>query len=390
TDFFSQEFRLISPSYDKYDYLVGLYYADAKTDRQFVRNPGTTILTSNWDATAETESMAVFGQLNWHFTPDTTLTAGLRWNDEKISIDYINNLAATDGVARNHDSDSAAVGNLSVQHNLQEDVMVYARYAKGYKGQAYNVVTGFTQADADDPVDPETSDAYEIGIKSQFWDQRMQLNATVFYTEYQDFQAQNTVITPGGTFVNKLRNVGEVETQGVELEGVALLGENLTLTFGAAYVDSEIKSFEGAPCYEGQTVATGCVNDTQNLDGEPLPNSPEWKYNLMANYHIELDSLPFYGFVNAGYTWQDDVNFDIKQNPLTVQDSYGVAMASIGISEKTTDQYRVTLFVNNLTDENYRAGIADVRDLFGGDLALGQVLPRSAQRYYGVRLRYSF
>lgn len=390
TDFFSQEFRLVSPAYDSYDYLLGLYYADANTDRTFLRNVGLPILPSSWDATAETESIAAFGQLNWHFTPDTTLSAGLRWNEEEISIDYVNRLATSDGRANNSDTDSDVLGNLALQHTLQENVMLYARYAKGYKGQAYNVVTGFTQEDADNPVSPETSDSYELGLKSTVWDQRLQLNGTVFYTEYQDFQAQNTVITEDGTFVNKLRNVGKVQTQGVELEGVALLGENLTLSFGAAYIDTEIKSFDGAPCYPGQTESTGCVGATQDLDGESLPNAPEWKYNLLGDYHLELASMPFYGFINVSYVWQDEVNFDIKRNPLTVQDSYGVASASIGINEKASDLYRVTLFVNNLTDESYSSGIQDVRQLFGNKTALAQILPRSSQRYYGVRVKYSF
>ena len=282
------------------------------------------------------------------------------------------------------------LGNLSLQHNLHEDLMVYARYATGYKGQAFNVVTGFDQEDADNPVSPETSDSYELGLKSTLWDQRLQLNATAFYTEYNDFQAQNTVITEDGTFVNKLRNVGEVETRGVELEGVALLGESLTLTFGAAYVDAEIKSFEGAPCYPGQTEATGCLNGTQNLNGDPLPNAPKWKYNLLGDYRLELGSMPFYGFINVGYVWQDKVNFTLTQNPLTVQDSNGVANASIGINEKASDLYRVSLFVNNLTDESYTVGMQDARELFGNKTALVQILPRSSQRYCGVRVKYSF
>lgn len=390
TDFFSQEFRLSSPMYDKYDYLVGLYYADADTDREFLRNPGVTILTSNWDATASTESIALFGQFNWRFTESTHLTAGLRWNDEEVSIDYSNNLDPVNGRAKNSDSDSEVLGNLSLQYYLGEDTMFYARYAQGYKGQAYNVVTGFTQEDADNPVAPETSDSFELGVKSNLWDQRLQLNATVFYTEYQDFQAQNFFITPDGDFINELRNVGELETSGVELEGIALLGDNLTLSFGATYLDTEIKSFDGAPCYAGQTEDTGCVNSTQDLEGESLPNAPEWKYNVLADYHMDLASMPFYGFFNIGYTWQDEVNFSLTQNPLTVEDSYGTASASIGIVEEASELYRVTLFVNNFTDESYSAGTADLRQFFGGKTALAQNLPRGSQRYYGVRLKFSF
>ncbi len=389
TDFVSQEFRLSSPVYDRYDYLVGLYYADAETDRSFVRNQGLPILPSDWNATATTESVALFGTFNWRFTESLQLTAGLRWNDEEISIDYINNLATDDGKVKGDDSDSEILGNLSLQYFVQDDVMLYARYAQGYKGQAYNVVTGFTQADADAPVAPEKSDAFELGVRSTLWDQRLQLNATLFYTEYEDFQAQNTIITPEGDFLNKLRNVGELETQGLELDGILLLGQNLTVQFGAAFLDTEIMRFDGAPCYSGQTEAAGCVNSTQNLEGAGLPNAPDWKYNLAANYHLELASMPFHGFFNVSYTWQDEVHYGITNNPLAVQDSYGVANASFGINEKDSDLYRITFFVNNIADESYRNVVTDLRQLFGGKTALAQSLPRDSQRYYGIRLKFN-
>lgn len=388
SDFFSQELRLESPLHDSYDYLLGLYYADAETDRNFLRNPGLPILPSDWDATAGTETLALFGQFNWHLSERMDINVGLRWNDEEVSVDYVDNLSGS--LADNSDSDTEVLGNLSLQYHLTDEVMLYARYAQGYKGQAFNVVSGFTQEDADNPVAPETSDSYELGLRSTLWDQRLQLNATLFYTEYEDFQAQNTIVTPDGTFVNKLRNVGEVETQGLELDGIVLLGDNLTVTFGASYTDTEIVSFDGAPCYASQTEATGCVNNTQDLDGEPLPNAPEWKYNLDADYHMELESMPFYGFFNIGYTWQDDINFALTRDPFAEQDSYGTASASIGINERDSDLYRVTLFVNNLTDESYSAYKVDSRQLFGGKDAIVQNLSRGSQRYYGVRVKFNF
>ncbi|GAB5451430.1 MAG: TonB-dependent receptor [Halioglobus sp.] len=390
TDFVSQEFRLASPLREDYDYLLGFFYSDADTDRSFRRNQGLPILPSSWDATAGTENMAVFGTVNWRFAPNLELTAGLRWNSEEVTIDYVNNLATEDGTANNSDSDSELLGNLSLQFTPREDVMLYARYAQGYKGQAYNVVTGFTQEDADNPVAPETSDLYELGFRSTLWDQRLQLNATLFYTEYTDYQAQNTRISPEGEFINKLRNVGELETSGFEVEARALVGENLTLNLSSSYLEAEIKEFDGAPCYPGQTEADGCVDDVQNLEGSTLPNAPEWKYNLGADYHLSLSNLPFYGFIRLSYTWQDEVGFSLSQNPLTRQDSYGTADLQIGINEKASDLYRVTLFVNNIADESFSNAKADIRQLYGSETAIIQNLPRNSQRYYGIRVKLQF
>lgn len=388
TDFFSQEFRLISPSYGNFDYLVGLYYADIETDRPFIRGP---FIASDWEGTAGTESLALFGQGNWRINDATTLTVGLRYNDEEISANFFNNLIDPNNEITGKDSDAEVLGNISLQHFFTEDVMLYARYAQGYKGQAFDLTAAFDAFRADNPVAPETSDAYEIGIKSTLLDNRLRLNVTAFYSEYEDFQAQNTLLLPDGSLRTVLNNVGELETQGVEVEAVALLGDNLTLSFGAAYIDALIKEFNNADCYSTQTEAEGCVNDKQDIADGELPNSPEWKWNVVADYHLELEGMPFYGFLNLAYVWQDEVNFSLLQAPVRQHDSYGIGDFSLGINDKNDDRYRLTLFVHNFTDESYSNTIVDATGpLYGGARALLNAIPRGAQRYYGVRAKFNF
>jgi iron complex outermembrane receptor protein len=390
TDFFSQEFRLSSPSYEHFDYLVGLYYADGEVDREFLRNDAGLPLASNWAGNSNTESLALFGQANWRFSDATTLTVGLRYNDEEISVDFVEKFNDPTNTISGDESDTEVLGDVSVQHFFRDDIMVYARYAQGYKGQAFDLTATFNEDKAMNPVAPETSDAYEIGIKSELLDNRLQLNLTAFYTEYEDFQAQSTTIDPVTTAITTdLNNVGALETQGVELEGIALIGDNLTLTFGAAYVDATIENFEGATCYAGQTEATGCVGEAQDISGGELPNSPEWKWNVVADYRMDFDGLPFSGFANLSYVWQDDINFSLLQNPVTAHDSYGVGDLNLGINDDN-GRYRITLFVNNFTDENYRSGLVDYRGLYGGAIALANSFSRNSQRYYGVRAKFSF
>lgn len=387
TDFFSQEFRLTSPSYEKYDYLVGLYYADADTDRTFQRN---SVLAADWAGTAGTESLAVFGQMNWRFSEALVLTAGLRWNDEEISADFENFLIGPESAIKTNDSDSVWVGNVSLQYFLMDDGMLYARYAEGYKGQAYDLGGGFDEFKADNPAEPETSDSFEVGYKSMLMDGRLQLNVAAFYTEYENYQGQALVLDEDGAARATLNNVGELETQGVELESTALIGNNLTLNFNLAYVDATMKEFVGTDCYAGQTEEEGCIDGRQDASGGDLPNSPDWKWNLRADYIVEMASMPFDGFLNFSYMWQDEVQFRLDQNPLSVYDSYGVADFSLGINERDSDRYRVTLFVNNITDENYSSNITDWRQLFGGKMSLTNVFTRNSQRYYGIRVKYNF
>jgi iron complex outermembrane receptor protein len=132
------------------------------------------------------------------------------------------------------------------------------------------------------------------------------------------------------------------------------------------------------------------VGGSQDIDDGDLPNAPEWKWNIVADYHLELESMPFYGFANFSYVWQDEVNFDLFQNPLRSHDSYGVGDLNIGITEKEEERYRITLFVNNIADENYRGRINDFRQLYGGKTAMLQTFPRNSQRYYGLRAKFNF
>lgn len=391
TDFFSQEFRLVSPSYDSFEYLIGFYYADAETDRAFKRNEGLPLFPSDWAGTSTTKSMAVFGQATWKLTDVTHVAVGLRWNDEEIEVNYVDFLDAPDVLLAGQSSDDEVLGNIAFQHFINDEMMLYARYAQGYKGQAYDISSGFTQTKADNPVAPETSDSFSIGIKSTLLENRLQLNATLFSTEYDDFQAQSTRLFPDGSLELTVNNVGKLETQGIEVEGIALIGDSLTMSFSAAYIDAEIKEFLGANCYSGQTAETGCsASASQDIIGGDLPNAPELKYSLAADYQFAVGSMPFNGFVNVSYTWQDDVNFDLLQSPLAKQDSYGVANLSVGIKESENARYEVTAFINNLTDEHYRAGIADLRQLYGGAMSLANIWSRDSKRYYGLRLKFTF
>ena len=388
----TQELRVDGDASEQLEYLAGLYFADAKTDRGFDR---TFPLATDWEATAKTESAATFGQLSWHFTEATELTAGGRYNYEDITVDFsdISGAAEYSG----NDSEGQWLGKLALQHFQWQDTMLFASVATGYKGQAYDISTGFTQAKADVPIGSESSISYELGVKTEQLERRLQLNAVAFFTKYDDYQAQNISVV-NGEMTLAINNVGRLETSGVELDAAALIGDNLTLTSSVAWIDATVDKYPGANCYSGQTVAQGCVEIVpgsgrfaQDLSGEPLNNAPDWKLTLGAQYNLPLTQLPFDGYLNLGYTWQDKVNFDLLGNPATEQESYGLLNASVGILERASGRYRIEAFVNNVFDEDYTVAMSDdLTPLYGGATAIIQLLPRGAERYAGLRVRYSF
>ncbi|MET0374840.1 MAG: TonB-dependent receptor [Rhizorhabdus sp.] len=401
---FTQELRLVSKRSGPFDYVAGLYYSNGTTDRSFDRGPSGAVRAA-WDSEAGTKSYAGFAQATYDITPTTHIDGGLRINHEKIDVSFQNLVTPATPPANNATclvacvgkaSDTQVTGKVSLRQDLTDQIMAYVSYATGYKGQGFDVSTGFTPARAANPVRPEHSKAYEIGLKSRFLDNRVQLNAALFWTDYNGFQAQSGQLLPDNTILVTLNNVGKVRTKGVELELTAQPIEALTLDGAFSYTDAKVRVFPGAQCYTGQTAALGCVdldgpgpNTTtgQDLAGARLPNSPRYKFNVGANYEVELPNLPFNGFVQADYSYQSSVNYDLLGNPLTVQEGYGIVNGSIGIDQGDTG-FRVALFVNNIFDKHYAANISVA--VGGPQGLLTQNLPRNSQRFAGVRARYRF
>jgi iron complex outermembrane receptor protein len=390
---FAQELRLTSPTTGAFDYLVGLYYSDGRTDRSFARTTTIPPLRQNWDSAATTESYAAFAQVGYDITPDTLVTVGARFNHEKIGVFFEDNRTATPVVYEGSDSESALTGKLSLQQFFGDGMMAFASVATGYKGQAYDISSGFDQRRAENPIKSEDSINYEIGVKGQALNGLAQFQLVGFWTDYDDFQAQGVnaaLLVPQF----ELTNVGKLRTRGVEFDGSVSPVEGLTIFGSAAYVDATIIEFPDSQCYFGQTEAEGCLLDpstgqfVQDLAGEDLANSPKFKFNVGLSFEQPVsEDVEF--FARGNYTWQDKVNFSLSQNPRTIQDAYGIANAAIGIQGEDED-WALSLFVNNLFDKAYAARIIDDTTVRSDPYILLQQVPRDYSRHIGARVRFGF
>lgn len=383
THAFSQELRLTSPE-KPFKYVLGAYYADNDLTRSFVRGP--LISVANFDASSESKSYALFGQADWKFADTFSLIAGARINRENISYKYKSNI--TGATYGRSDGDTAFTGKLGLQYQPSRDLMFFATYARGYKGQTYDLTSSFNAAIAAlQPVKAEHADSYEVGMKGTFLDRHLMFNVTAFNTDYRNFQAQSLEPTVGGAL--RLDNVGSLRTRGVEVEWMARPVSNFTLSGGLAYIDATIKKYPNAQCYAGQTVAQGCVKGAQDLAGARLSNAPKWKANIVADYKVELPSLPFDANISMAYTWQSKVQYQLSQDPTTIQSAYGVADFNIGIKERENSRYSVTLFARNLFNKHYASGLFNFAQLFGAE-SVQQYLPRDFSRYVGISVGVSY
>jgi iron complex outermembrane recepter protein len=429
---FTQELRLVSSGKGALKYVIGGFFSDAKTDRAFTRGP--VIALANWSAENKSKSLGLFAQVDYTLPTNTTISGGIRYNHEKISVAFDNNLAGAtlnqcspgNPLCRGSNSDSVVTWKVALSQELAPQVMVFGSVATGYKGYAYDIVTGFNPARINGALSgtapgltgvgairPETSTSYELGIKSRFFDNKVQFNLIGFITDYDNFQAQS-VITVNNAPQFVLNNVGKLKTKGVEVEFSAKPSEWLRIDAGASYTDALMTSFVGAQGYNGQTGATWngtasvlagpCITapaatalaprtlcQFQDRSGQRLPNSPKFKWNIGATANFPVGASAE-GTVVLGYQHQGAVNFDLLGNPLLVQDAYGVFNGSVGIE---AGPVKVTVFVNNLFNKHYASSLTDGFGNVGGSATndihpIYQFLARDSQRYVGAKVSLSF
>jgi iron complex outermembrane receptor protein len=393
---FSQELRLASPPTDWGSYVIGAFYFDQDVDTSNTTTAGVLAAaglpvpptTRESKTSVNSKNSALFGEVNFNLWHDWQLILGGRYTYDDLS--YHTQADRTDGIvfpppgeARDSLNESDFSPKVSLQWDVSDYAMTYASYVRGYKGPAFDtaLIAGGSS------VDPETSDSYELGLKSRWLDNRLFLNIAAFYSEYHDFQAETSLdIGPLGTII--VTNVGAVSTQGVEMEFIAQPMDNWTITGGLVYTDAQIDEYPNGNCSGGQKARGECPNNFQDLAGGKLPYTPEWKLNLSTDYTIALQEMPFDLILGANVRSQDDVLYELSQDPYTEQDAYTIVDIRAVLAGKNQG-YRITAFVKNLMDTNYASLIyANSPALLPNGYI--QLVPKYANRTAGIEVRYDF
>jgi iron complex outermembrane recepter protein len=422
TDQQSLELRLASDQANAFKYQVGGFYWKSENTQDFSRrtvscttstspiNPlsglrpcalsdtvNTTFAAADSRSLVNIENYAVFGQATYDFSDMLGLTVGLRWTND--SIDYAHrrfpgrnlftNAPATGpGISGNPAGGTIASGgngtvlstgsskndNISGKAVLTfkptDDILLYSSYTRGYKGPAFNVFFNHTRPTNAVPIDEETSDSYEVGFKTQFADKRIQLNGALFQATYDGFQANNFVLLNGAAVTN-LTNAGTVRTQGIELDLLANPVDGLDLFANLAYADAKVRKFNPNPL----------TNAPDARNGTRLPLAPKWSWNIGAAYETPTNIFGADAkvYFRTNYSYSGKQFSDLGEvGPI---DSYGLWNASVGFSD-ADDKVRMTFMLRNITDESYV--------LLNTTAGQRLHIPRDADRYGGVSLRFNF
>jgi iron complex outermembrane receptor protein len=327
---FSQELRLDNlAAGTALDWLAGIYYLSDDHDRTdgrrwfqedlTVYGPGPRLTPTTVQAvsTNETESLGVYGELSFDFTDRLRGTVGLRYTSDKKDFVISHNGTGRNGPVTNflldvpanwpdpNDPSTACAAQAtpplfrctlgfsnvaaddswnhlsyraSLQYSISDDVMVYGTISEAYKTGGYNGEPQ-TPQDAVIPYNEETALNYELGMKSE-WLDRLRLNVTAFYVEYDDQQVNVFRAGAEGFVTQAIDNAAESDVLGLELDYTWQVTDYFRLSGTYARLDAELKNTV-------LQLGPGPASIT-DLSGNRPNNVPEWTGTLVADLEFPL------------------------------------------------------------------------------------------------------
>lgn len=306
---YSQELR-VANNVGRLSYLAGLYYLHSAVEQGGGRavnvtqpfaslGPGSVqfdlggINRVYQPSYTETDAYAVFGQIGYDITDALNLTVGLRWGRDEVSGTAGTILGAIPGflipaspIVYREATFNALTGSANLSYEVAPDTLIYASYARGNSPGGLN-----TGAAAQIPFGPQNVDAFELGLRSQLLDRRVQLNVALFANEYSDLHlTQNRIIN--GAINPIVTNAGKARGRGIDLDIIADLSEHLRLGVQYTYSDSKITEYDLPPPPAPQL----------DLTGVPLVRSPEHSLNASLTFTHDIGPGEFSFTVEEAYT----------------------------------------------------------------------------------------
>lgn len=416
---YTQELRLTSPDSGKFRYLVGLWYSSTALDRYYLRGIYGIKPTNytNYETTSDIENMAIYANSTWEFQPNHTLTLGGRWNRETNAYTFTT-ISALASTAPNNtpyapyhfyrapeNRESAFTGKAAYAYNIDPSTMVYASYATGRKGVAYDMTSGANNRNVFNflPLAAETAKSYELGLKANLLNNRATVNVSLFRTDFKNYQASSTQTFSDGTSASVLFGIGGVQTKGGEIDFRALISSELSLSASYAYTEAIVSEWQYGACYSGRTDCTRVppnpANPTAayvNGAGFVMPNAPLHRGTIGAEYLSQLG--PFKASYHVQARSQTAVKGNINQDP--AQDRPDFTVVDVGLALATSDgKYKVAFGIKNLADKPYATGgLGNIVTLLtptgapssANVVNQGWKPARDAFRYYTVRFDANF
>lgn len=356
---FSQEIRLLSPTGQTFEYIIGAYY-DSSDYHQFNGSEYVDLLglaffdgRIHHDFNQSAETWSVFGMGTYHFTENLRLVASARytWNSKDGTfvqvVDYGVPLSGPKSLAGSI-SEENFDPSLTVQFDLTEDVMLYASYGAGSKAGGFVAQRGATPTTF--TFNPETSENYELGMKSTLLDGSLVLNLALYQTKFDDLQVSFYDPSIPGFITG---NAAAATSQGVEGMLAWQATDELSFISSVAYLDASYDDFPGAAC--PVTAPPGCLPATNNLAGFVLPGASKWTGNIRGIYEVGLPNGLNFGLTGVAYFrsgyyiasdysrtygWQEGWwKFDARAEITSDDGRWGIALIGKNLTDEHTSNF---------------------------------------------------
>lgn len=385
-------------TYDPSAYNCANYYYSVAYG---LSGPGAGQVTESHLVDAEYDGWGVYGDATWHATETIDITVGVRYTEDNRDFglwmledsehnypSIYNGAAYTDGYLRASESWDNISPRFAVNWNLDDNLSVYLNLSRGYKAGGFNAndisyrtgVNGFDfyvaqatggsgDATADAVLttfDEETVLNYEIGMKSSWWNKRLQFNASIYQYDFKDYQVNFFDEEPNATVVT---NAGDAEGSGLEADLHVLPMPNLDIYLGLSLMETELTKVKAAEICE-----TDCTGNT-------LPGTVEKSYALVATYTLPTEAGDWRLTLENFY--QDDFVIDFDGRSTLRGDDFSKINLRLGFESPTG--WGAEIYVENLSNEQYYKG-----GYYHADSVGSSRFGPAKERFVGVDINYDF
>lgn len=372
----TEELQLASVKGSPLTWVGGLfyYYSDLLTDPLTVSGLAIAPLRfADTYSDAVTRSYAAYGQTTFVVADGMRLTTGLRYTRDERRIGFTTS-TSLEGVPPvifpvQSVTNDKLTWRLALDRRLSKNDLLYVSYSRGFKSGLFNATNPGLP-----PARPETVDAYEVGLKSETFRQRLRANVAAFYNSVEDIQLRGI---PQGVPTPIFYNAAHADFRGVDLELEGLPTARIRVLANASFLFGRYGAgFTNALFYAiPPPPAGGLLTSTGDASGNRPVLSPEWAGSLTGQYRVPtaVGSL----LLSATYSFTSYFYFD-PQDRLR-QPGYGLLNATV--SWRPTASLQLVLWGKNLADRRYYSNIEPSN--FGDEYYPG--VPRT----YGVSLSWS-
>jgi iron complex outermembrane recepter protein len=360
----SQEIHLGSAEDSQIKWLTGLYYYNSIAGYEPAGLYGADLggISEAITGLVRTKSASAFGQVTDEVFRDTNLTVGVRYTDEEQQFQTRTNssvglLSPEAGASQDF---RKPTWRLALDHKFEPDIMGYISYNRGIKSGGFSPLSSAQTA----AFKPEQLDAYEIGLKTEFFEHRLRLNSSAYLYEYKDIQVQ--VVDGAATFT---QNAASALIKGLELAFDGLLTQDLTLSGGIAYADGYYKDYPSAASY-GPGVGPLITIDAT---GNTTVRTPKLSGSISLGDKFHLGSGTLEPSITETYTSK----FYWSADNTAAQSGYGLLNASARWLSQG-ERFSAALWIKNITDKQYLSLLSES--------SYGSLTQQADPRTYGITL----